>query len=229
MEIKILETKWERSLSYRVKEEPYEKWFPLPWGEMELKDTRISGQMYSSRGGAWYWNLPESCIIGYGQYCPYVDFRFTGDIKVSSEKNGGEDFGWREGDRKWIHLSGQFSPSPIRFVEEWVKSYLPQMKREGLPYEQGSLKIWDLLWENGGPDLKNIEWLPSRRKVYNHQFFGHNHNGCKIFWMGDDMWMLYNPSKDGIYVVCPDHLNQPLIIYGEWYLLKHPHPESKVD
>ena len=106
MEIKVLETRWERRLSYRQKEEPYEKWYPLPWGKMELKDVHISGQMYSSRGGASYWNLPDICIIGYGQYCPYVDFRFSGYIKVSSEENSKEDFGWRESDRRWVLLKG---------------------------------------------------------------------------------------------------------------------------
>jgi hypothetical protein len=111
-----------------------EGWNPLPWGEFKVESARVTGRLYSSRGGAWYWRLPQYTVVGYGRYNPTAIFYFSGKIRVEKGKVLEErDFegsilrqlnGMRIGDRKIIVFEGAFSPSETVRLEGVLKRYL---------------------------------------------------------------------------------------------------------
>jgi len=208
-------------VSYRLPEPQDGCEYPLPWGKMNVTGAEVSGSVFRSRGGHWDWNLPEFAISGYGRYCPYVEFLFTGEISVinlpSSEglkwlKLGA--FGCRRGSRKWIFFRGDLIPTERMECEGWIDEIRPQLEQVEEKIEQGGLS----LYRSTDPGL-NFDGIQSRRKIFNHQFFG----DCRVLWNWrvKTEWMVV-VNDDLVRVVSPDHLDQPLILGAGTYFAYHP-------
>lgn len=226
-------------LTYKEGEAWGSDYFPLPWGKYEIEGA-IEGSVYSSAGGAWYWRLPGYAIMGYGQYCPWVKFNFSGTIWVTTERDFPATcfkYGWRQNDRKWVYLCGKISPCEEYIAEKSMKKlYDFYAKQESLlrdswteEIEQGHLtgkydpELSRLIQKD--PKFKKIEdTYFSRRKIFNHQFFGKN---IQILYLGDATWSVYAPESGCI--VSPDHLDEP-IQFGEGIsIFHHPFPVGDVD
>lgn len=218
---------------------------PLPWGIVELETCRFYGSLYSSRGGAWYWRLPREAIVGYGEFRPYADFYFTGTVERCHRRDDIPEsgWGWRHGDRCWVYLVGKISPTWQTRIEELL-SHDIRMKRGFVPSAQSERQGHLELIEVGGETPARVVvrrlngWKDgplSRRRIFNHQFFG----DCDIFWVRspdgierthfekEGMWLVN--VRDKTFVVSPDHTNRPIVLFGGWYLARHPWPAEETD
>ncbi len=206
---------------------------PLPWGTVNVETCRISGRLHSTRGGAWYWRLPEDAIIGYGEFCPYVDFYFSGRVERTSRRDDIPEDGWgmRIGDRCWLYLEGEISPCWLKRLENLLVCDQFGVNSEKAQ-RQGHLTVEDIsmtparlvaqnfpLWKDTGHQMD----LLTRRKIYNHQFFG----DCRIFFVDDRryrvepwVWLVY--CVDSTWVVSPDHPDDPILLSPGWYRAEHP-------
>jgi hypothetical protein len=211
--------------------------FPLPWGEMEVEDALIEGNPWQSRGGAWYWKLPPYCIMGYGDYNPYMKFKFTGTIHVTSRYGfkGGHKYGWRQGYSKWVYLDGKIYPCDAYKAEHRMRklvdyySLYPHAKWHRFEFSQGHLEgknyinLSSLIQKDR--QFKSIMDTPfSRWKIFNHQSFG----DCRIWYIGDETWVVYAASED-VKLVSPDHLDKPVEIPQGISIITHPFPSDDVD
>jgi hypothetical protein len=170
------------------------------------------------------------------------------------------EYGMRIGDRKKIVFDGVFTPSELYRVEGICRRYFTKefvqsvrqycLADENLCFkQQGHLIIYPLSiredWNNLAKLLSNkIDTLikngeaqgnwafhsVNRRKIYNHQFFGK----VKIYWLSDSYWAIRVFRNEKTRVVSPDHLVEPVVIYGQdntdgWYIAEHPLPSSNID
>ena len=213
--------------------------FPLPWGEMEMKNVTISGAPWSSAGGAWYWELPDFCIMGYGKYNPWVKFRFSGTIIVTQQRDHfidrppgfGFRWGWRQGDSKWVYLLGKLSPCDEYIAEKLFLKIYNEKKREKEndycnEYSQGHLygKHYHAINKSVIEDerfKKITDTYFSRRKIFNHQFFGEN---IQILYIQSETWAVIAPN--GGRIVSPDHLNEPIHLEEGITIFSHPFPDG---
>lgn len=220
-------------LLYRTIEETVSGFFPLPWGEYEIEAT-ISGTPFSSRIGAWYWRLPDFAIMGYGEYNPWVKFRFTGTLKVVNGRRrdfpGGLRWGWRQGHSKWVYLDGKISPCDEYIAEKlFLKIYNEKKMQvkgfERYVCEQGHLQGEQLTYVSEAVMTDERfsrvrETRFSRRKIFNHQFFG----DIQILYIENETWAVIAP--DGGSVVSPDHLDEPIRLEKGITIFKHPFPQG---
>ncbi|MEM4134438.1 MAG: hypothetical protein QXV73_04500 [Candidatus Micrarchaeia archaeon] len=198
---------------------------PLPWGTIKVISAYIRGRTYQSKGGAWYWCLPEWAVTGRG-YCPSAEFYFTGDIIVTRERDFPPPYkwGWRVDQERWVYLDGRIYPSELTKIE----SLLSRVKilGTGEKIKQGSLKILPCFIDERDPywgrAQKYFDSTPGRRRIYNHQFFG---GGCKIFRIKKDTEEEYLLiSQNFVHVVSPDHMDEPILLKGGVYKVTHPLP-----
>ena len=206
----------------------------LPWGTYHLENALFYGSVRSSRAGGWGWKLPNYTLIGYGQYCPYVEFVFSGSCRVFNGKTwpGPEEeaWGWRIGDRKAIRLEGTIKPSPnyrleMIAVKETAESVKEEWVWERKPYTQGHLEIRPI--RPGSPRFERLamNWPWHRRRIFNHQFFGET----RIFWVEkgpDSLTWLVLVGERGVKISSPDHILDPIQLWGGWYLASHPIPRD---
>jgi len=205
------------------------RWYPLPWGEIQVENVLVYGGIYNSKGGCWYFILPEYCYVGYGRYNPYVEFYFTGLIEITRRRRDDFSFGGRIGDSKWMYFRGKIVPTERYRIERLFFKY--PLVKVGYWDSQGSLRVEIVdkrpLEEVKKKLLHRGESIPSRRKIFNHQFFG----DCNILFnplsRGSDelQWLVECDSE--VEVVSPDHLNQPMVLKPGWYLATHPYPGRK--
>jgi len=244
MKNKEMEIKFsiQEGIKYQITEHHDNDWktesgyLPLPWGEMQVENVTISGTPWSSHGGAWYWKLPDFCIMGYGPYSPWVKFRFTGTIVITNERDFPYPFklGWRQDDSKWVYLNGKLSPCDEYITEKGFKklfSYFEKLKMVKdneylIECSQGHLRgkyypvISDSITDNE-KYLKIISSRFSRRKIFNHQFFGKN---IQILYIDKEIWAVIAP--EGGNVVSPDHLDEPIHIEKGITIFTHPFPDD---
>jgi hypothetical protein len=236
-------------LKYRIIDGHENEWetisnyFPLPWGYMEVENCLIEGSVFQSAGGCWYWKLPEYCIMGYGQYDPYVRFRFTGTIRVTKERdfcNGFKKYGWRQNHSKWIYLDGKITPCQEyikekkleKIINKYTWGYHYSDIEGDEEYQQGHLTVI----HNHSLAVKIIEDPKfeevtkiyfSRRKIYNHQFFG----DVQILRIANDQswacWVIIAPN--GGKIVSPDHLDEPIELIPGLSFCFHPQPDEDID
>jgi len=216
--------------------------FSLPWGKMEVENVTISGDPWSSAGGAWYWELPNFCIMGYGQYNPWVKFKFSGTITVTRERNfpRGIKWGWRQTRGKWVYLTGNITPCEEYIAEKLFQKIYKEKERIILenypwvelnkyPFKQGHLEgktnlgLSRIITEDerfGRVQAVNF----SRRKIFNHQFFGKD---IQILYIDLETWAAIAP--EGGNVVSPDHLDEPLKLEKGITIFTHPFPDDDID
>lgn len=203
--------------------------YPIPWGRMNGTFI-IRGNPYSSAGGKWYFRLPGIGRMGYGTYNPFYEFIFRGDIEVSSERDSNhfkDCYGWRAGCNKWIYLHGKVYPTRSFIFEMKLQNkffeYIDMYWNEGI---QGHLFIKEIYVPDD--EMKKIKMeskeLEGRRRIYNHQFFG----DYKVFYIGFNTWVLF-VNKDGVKIVSPDHLENPISLDKGVYICKHPSPGEAID
>ena len=203
-------------------------WFPLPYGEFKVQNARFFGQAISTRGGGWRWELPKNCIVGYGKFSPYVEFEFTGAIRISSSQEEFYDYFLRSNDRRqrWLHFDGKFKPSKLSRLENLLNNMLNEMdfKISETTLKQGHLIINPLEINKPYRKLHNLSLnevvysIIGRRKILNHQFFGN----CRIYRLRNYEFIIF--VRDTTYVVSPDHLEEPLELEQDIYLASHPEP-----
>jgi len=221
--------------------------------------VQVIGHLYQSRRGCWYWHLPKETIIGYGRYNPTAKFYFQGKVSIINDKtlfkNEKLQYGMRIGDRKSIIFDGRFIPSEIFRVESIVRKYLqPEFissvrqyclsDEVKIFYRQGHLDIFPLFiredWDNLSQFLsKKLDYIiqkgkiennwdyefVNRNRIFNHQFFGN----IKIYWLGEDYWAIRLINGGEAYIVSPDHIIEPVILYSKkdaWFFAEHPLPSS---
>ena len=196
-------------------------WYPLPYGKMYVKNCRLFGNVYSTRGGKWKWHLPSKCIVGYGEYNPYADFYFTGNLSVSLGENHFSTYYLRTADLKnrWLTFEGNFKPSNLWKVENILKNLNLTKWRLEVSARQGHLEIWTASPNYRLYDIKDtITKVFGRRKILNHQFFG----DCRIYHIGNFNFVII---VSGITkVVSPDHLEEPILLREGVYIASHPAP-----
>jgi len=217
---------------------------PLPWGTVKVEGCRFQGNLYSSRGGAWYWKLPRAAIVGYGNFNPYAEFYFTGTVERCSRRDEIPDdgWGWRHGDRCWVYLVGEIYPTWQTRIEELLSRDI-RIRQGFVPYpqseKQGHLEITGVGWTPARVVAEKFNgWKDgalSRRRIFNHQFFG----DCDIFWVRapngiewvntDETGMWLINVRETTFVVSPEHTDEPLVLFVGWYLAEHPWPAAEVD
>lgn len=219
--------------------------FPLPYGTYSV-NAEVKGNAYSSNGGCWRWNFPELAVVGYGEYNPYINFFFQGQVSVLRKKSIPDgEWGMRIGDRKVIvfHKEGALLyPSDLVRVEGYLRALCPPvllLEGEAIPMtlndqtvKQGHLEICEMPTDfKPAPNFSIVgdRFVPGRRKVYNHQFFG----DCRIYHVEGGLWLVGCFGNNETKVVSPDHLDEPIELRGDeegrWYLVGHPLPESGID
>jgi hypothetical protein len=178
--------------------------------------------------------------------------------KVLFEENGGKiKFfnGMRIGEKKVIIFDGKIIPSEIFRIENVVRKYFNEqfifsVRQYCLSnnvknfYRQGHLDVFPLFiredWDNlsqfiskkldevieNGKIKNNWDYeFVNRRKIFNHQFFGN----IKIYWLGEDYWAIRLINGGEAYIVSPDHIQEPVILYSKkdaWFIAEHPLPSS---
>lgn len=213
--------------------------FPLPYGTYAV-NAEVKGQAYSSNGGCWRWSFPELAVVGYGEYNPYINFFFQGQVSVLGEKSIPDgEWGMRIGDRRVIvfHREGALIfPSDLIMVEGYLRSFYrssPLSEETMSPIvTQGHLEIFEMPADFKPATNFSVvgdRFVSGRRKVYNHQFFG----DCRIYHVEGGLWLVGCFGDDGTKVVSPDHIDEPIELRGDaegrWYLVGHPLPEGNVD
>lgn len=216
--------------------------FPLPWGEMKIENATISGTPWASAGGAWYWELPDFCIMGYGKYNPWVKFKFSGTIIVTKKRDYfknrpsgfGYRWGWRQDDTRWVYLDGKISPCDEYIAEKLFQKIYNEKKREKEndsydEYSQGHLQgkyyysiCASIIEDKRFKKITDTHF--SRRKIFNHQFFG---RGIQVLYIAPETWAVISPN--GGQVVSPDHLDEPMKLIEGITIFTHPFPDDDVD
>jgi len=222
----------EHGETFRYSDKYEDAYFPLPWGIMK-GCFLIKGNPYSSAGGRWYYKLPEEGKIGYGQYRPYYEFLFKGNLYVQQKENADllqypDTWGWRADQRKWIYIIGEVSPIPEWIFEKELTS-LEIMKGNCIA-KQGNLQVFSVNIDKNLLDLqeKGKMLRQIRGKVFNHQIFEKIGSNWRLFYIQKQQWIMF-VYGEAAYITSRHHLENPLSISKGVYILEHPMPSSGSD
>ena len=168
-------------------------------------------------------------------------------------------YGMRIGERKVIIFKGRILPSELYILESALRKYLTEEFISSVRWyclsdevrnfiRQGHLTLYPLTikkeWVNLGNFLvKKIDLIikkgeeknnfsfydAHRRRIFNHQFFGR----ARIYWLGNEYWLIRVYKGEEVFIVSPDHLLEPIILSGEkgdtLFIAEHPLPSSNAD
>lgn len=227
------------------------KW-PLPWGVSHVdRWARVSGRPRSSRAGAWYFKAPSFALVGYGEFEPYTEFLFRGEVERTKRRDDipADGAGFRVGPRDWLYFRGQFKPTPRALLEQRLAfnyHYDLGIAAEVLPLvgTQGHLSLRSLSGAEIISEIRLMERIsasfrlrsevfPHRRRIFNHQFFGRD---VRVYFLPhvpevhgaeypDQLqWLVWVPEEAD--VVSPDHLDEPLYLPRGLYWAAHPRPAA---
>lgn len=220
-------------------------WYPLPYGVFKVEGALVKGRPFASRGGRWYYKLPDFSVIGYGRYCPYREFSFSGEIIVSKYEENYDCWMWRQSLDKWIYLKGEAKMSMRKKIEMTVKCQLEDKKLDFVG-EQGKLKVFktniNLIHNDNVEEfdskILHDENMNNKRGFYpffNHQVFFSDVTDefAHVILERNDIikvGLIPHPHYDYdrvivISIVSPDHFYQPLMVetkWGEIVILEHP-------